>query len=141
MADNLADIIARLETANEADPELDVVIWLAFTPGATRRDLVISATDKRPGWTIDETRDATGRLITAPPVTSSLDAAVALAARVLPGWSYEVRASGTGDKGQATVWNPLRAVGEIEFRVTGMPSPALALCLALVRAVAAKKDK
>lgn len=66
-----------------------------------------------------------------PAYTASIDVAMTL---VPEGLSFEVRSSGTGDKGQATIWNPLKAVGQQEWRVTGCKTPALALCAAALRA-------
>lgn len=75
------------------------------------------------------------------PLTASMDAAVALVERVLPGWSWEARRSGTGDSGQAMVWNPMTQPGTTQwesFRVTGCASPSLAILSALLAALAAK---
>ena len=69
--------------------------------------------------------------------TSSFDAAMTL---VPVGLSFEVRASGIGDKGQALVWDPMTQPGfssHRSWRVTGCASPALALCAAALRARAA----
>lgn len=53
------------------------------------------------------------------------------------GLSYEVRRSGTGDKGQATIWNPMCVPGDpSEVRVVGCSAPALALAAACCRAMA-----
>ena len=53
------------------------------------------------------------------------------------GLSFEVRRSGTGDKGQATIWNPMCVPGDpSEVRVVGCSAPALALAAACCRAVA-----
>jgi hypothetical protein len=73
-----------------------------------------------------------------PAYTASLDAAMTL---VPEGISFEVRRSGTGDKGQAMLWDPMRAPGDLQWRVTGCASPALALCAAALRARATKESK
>jgi len=67
----------------------------------------------------------------APAYTASIDAAMTL---VPEGWSFEVRSSGTGDPGQASVWNPMRAPGHEEYRVSNFATPALALCAAALKA-------
>ena len=88
---DLSSLIARLEKAEGPDREIDALIWLKTTDGATRKALEVkSATNLWPPYTIDETRDETGRLIIVPPVTSSIDAAVSLAERVLPGWLWSI---------------------------------------------------
>lgn len=68
------------------------------------------------------------------PYVTSIDAAMTLVPENL---SFEVRRSGTGDKGQATIWNPMKAPTAEEWRVTGCSNPALALCAAALRAHAA----
>ncbi|MBN9028910.1 MAG: hypothetical protein BGO05_10150 [Rhizobiales bacterium 63-7] len=84
---DLSGIIERLEKAMGPDREVDAQIWLATTPGTTRNWLEVkSTTNQWPPYIIDETRDADGRLIIVPAVTTSVDAAIALAERVLPGW-------------------------------------------------------
>ena len=73
------------------------------------------------------------------PYTASLDAITGLVEAARPVMSYEVRRSGAGDKGQATIWNPARSPSAgYDIRVTGRPSPALALCEAFCRAMAEK---
>lgn len=72
-----------------------------------------------------------------PPLTASLDAATALVGKVLPGWSGDV------DIGQ-----PIANFGKLGVRLFPPgdgwknyagegPTPAIALCLALLRALAA----
>ena len=83
---DLESMLSRVEAATGPDSELDALLWLMTTDGATRKSsLVKSSTGAWPDYTIDETRDKTGRLITVPPFTSSIDAAVALVERLLPG--------------------------------------------------------
>jgi hypothetical protein len=126
-------LAAKLTEATGPDRELDVAIWLAFTPGATRRDLVIPANEQRRGWTIDETRDASGRLIVVPAYTASLDAAMTLVPEGwliadlfqrncrLPNWIWK-----------AQLWHP-----EADANVSGIARnadvPAIALCIAALR--------
>jgi len=76
--EEVAALADRVEAAKGPDRELDSLIWLYVTPGATREAIVIPATENRRGWTIDETREASGRLIVVPRFTGSLDAAMAL---------------------------------------------------------------
>ena len=88
-----ADILTRLQQATGPDRDLDAEIWLATTEGATRKATEVkSSTDKWPPYVIDETRDATGRLITVPAYTASIDASLALVERKLPGkWTDILR--------------------------------------------------
>jgi hypothetical protein len=70
----------------------------------------------------------------------AIGSAIVLAERVLPGWSWEVRHSGVGDPGQATVWHYMRQPGTgQDFRVTGMATPALAILAAILSALLEKE--
>ena len=75
---DLTSLIERIEAATGGERELDAEIWLACTPGATRDkwSYIHKATGRE--CTVDETRDATDRLIIVPSYTSSLDAALTL---------------------------------------------------------------
>lgn len=74
----MSEIIERLEKASGPDRELDAEIWLATTPGATRRKRTYTHQATGTPCEIDETRDASHRLIIVPPYTSSIDAALTL---------------------------------------------------------------
>ena len=124
-------ILERLRAATGPDRELDALIWLETTDGATRREsTVTSSTNLWPPYTIDETRDATGRLITVPSYTASIDAALALVERMLPGRDIAVYAFGGKEWrciiGGHTSWPKL------------MPAP-LAILTALFAALEAKE--
>lgn len=75
---DLSDLISRVEKASGPDRDLEAEIWLACTPGATRNkwSYVHKATGRE--CTVDETRDATDRLIIVPSFTASLDAVLTL---------------------------------------------------------------
>jgi hypothetical protein len=66
------------EKLDAPDREVDTTIWLAVTSGATRRQTGYTHTASGKWCDIDETRDASGRLIIVPRYTSSLDAAASL---------------------------------------------------------------
>lgn len=68
----------RVEKLTGPDRDLEAEIWLACTPGATRNkwSYVHKATGRE--CTVDETRDATDRLIIVPSFTASLDAVLTL---------------------------------------------------------------
>lgn len=102
----IADILTRLQQATGPDKELDAEIWLATTEGATRKAAEVkSSTDKWPPYVIDETRDATGRLITVPAYTASIDASLALVERKLPGKHILI------GKGQTELTKPWARIG------------------------------
>ena len=75
---SLTSLIERIEVATEGSRELDGDIWLACTPGATRDkwSYIHKATGRE--CTVDETRDATDRLIIVPSFTTSIDAVLTL---------------------------------------------------------------
>jgi hypothetical protein len=78
----LGDLLERVEKATGPDRELDFALALAFTPGGYRWP------DERGGaimWP-----DGRGSFGVAEPdcLTASLDAAMALVERVLPGWDW-----------------------------------------------------
>lgn len=138
MPSDLQALLSRLEAAQGADRELDAALWLVFTPGATRRTLHVPHW-KKP-YEIDETRDATGRLIVVPAVTASIDAALALVERVLPGWDWSVHShpKRQGEPHFQDAWAGVRAppkgpVSGVLHEANGY-TPALALLIALVQA-------
>lgn len=75
---DLTSLIERIEAATGGERELDAEIWLACTPGATRDkwSYIHKATGRE--CTVDETRDATDRLIIVPEYTTSIDAVLTL---------------------------------------------------------------
>lgn len=132
---DLSELIERVEKATGPDRELDTCLWLKFTPGATRRVVHVKHAHSPAEWDIDETREASGQLITVPAYTASLDAALALADRVLPGCWWMAA------KGRLRASEPLygarlffgtdEAIGEAEHE----QSAALAIVLALLKAL------
>jgi len=87
----LRDLLARAQAATGPDRELDAGMWEIFTPGCSRKETIVkSSTGLWPDYTIDETRDETNKLIITPSYTSSLDAAVTLIERALPGTEYDI---------------------------------------------------
>ncbi len=132
-----AALIKRLEAATGPDREVDAELWLMFTTGATRKASVVkSSKGLWPDYTIDETREASGRLIVVPSYTASVDAALALAERVLPGWCWEL----TLMPGEATwqgapeMWPEGLAAPDRCGVYASTKSPALALCIAVLKA-------
>lgn len=128
-------LIDRLSKLDGPDREVDAEIWLLNTPGATRKwTEVKSSTNRWKPYTIDETRDETGRLVAVPTYTASIDAALALAERVLPGWN-----------GDLDIGKPIADSGKIGCRIWTPESKyhnyvgegfnsATALLIALLRA-------
>ncbi len=135
----MTDLITRLSKLDAPDREVDAELWLQFTPGATRKTLEVkSATNQWAPYAIDETRDETGYLITVPAYTASVDAAVALAERVLPGWKWRVGRTELFPNGWAYVhkYDPSNCgrADEAACADGTVANPAIALCIALLRA-------
>lgn len=114
------ELIARLESASEGSRELNIALGQAL--GLIDSDLVFTEADgsrvKR--GNCDPWRDW----------TDSIDAALALAKRVLPGSGVGLCSVGNG-KWEA--W-----IGGRGAYLTSYPTPALALCIALLRASSAE---
>lgn len=137
----LSDLITRVEGASGADRELDALIAAQFKIIAAR---LYGLAD---GYTYDfrvsddlvnvEVWESCGdgndnrQLRRAPsPYTASVDAALSLLERVLPGWTWSIGNLRVG--AQAYL---MRAPGARMFEGKA-PSPALALVLAILKAKA-----
>lgn len=134
---NLLPLITRLEAASGPDRELDAEIAFATrhpVNPAYVREYAISGAKMNP--TLSPIQNYL--LENSPHYTSSLDAAIALAERVLPGWHWSVYdTDGTiANNASAQVEPP-----EFTFNVSdGVgKTPALALCIAILRAVSEQK--
>lgn len=119
--ERLIDLAVRVEALAEPSREVDCTIGklIGFMPPP---ELMTSSP-----WAF------------SPDYTASLDAAMSL---VPEGLSFEVRSSGTGDKGQALIWDPMTQPGlssHRQWRVTGCATPAMALAAASLRALAQTK--
>jgi hypothetical protein len=135
----LKDLLARVKKAMGADREIDAAVWLETTPGASRwATTFVSSTGLWPDYTIDETRDATGRLIIVPPLTSSIDALVALAERVLPeNHDWQLCKGG----GCTIIYgNTPDGFDILDTGVQSAPTPALGFLSAILRALIAIEE-
>ena len=110
----MTDLIARLEAAEAGSLDLSKAVMLSF--GFTWRGLNY--------WNdADEIWRGSGA------VTESIDAALALASRVFPGFGWGM-VQGSGERAKANV-TPANA--DHGFTATAA-TPALALCAAILRA-------
>ena len=118
----LTDLFARVEAATGPDRELDGALW---------RKLIFDPQLARPGndWTLTPNL---GRK--KPRYTASIDAALALAERVLPGWAWMLRGS------FAKLWEPHGKPPGNDFDAMGR-SPALAIIAAILKALIAAETK
>jgi hypothetical protein len=70
-----------------------------------------------------------------PRLSQSLDAALALAERVLPGWTWELTIDGGGvAQGAPEMWGEGYAASDCGGVGVAAPTPALALCIAILKA-------
>lgn len=127
-------LIARLEAAEKGSRELDAMIWAHFQPEAIK----ITGWNEPYGDTSGRTQveftlpprrtryvtDRRGSYVHAEPVTTSIDAALSLAERVLPGMPCELF------RNSPTEWGFHFADQDTCYA----PTPALALCAAILRA-------
>ena len=118
----------RVEQGSGEDRELDAQVWLALTPGATRKALHID--HPKGAYTIDETRDASRRLIIVPSYTTDLTAVMPLIERVVP--------AGTNWKLHGTTGDGAAASAHLMQQSGYAWSPERALTAALLRAAAAQ---
>jgi len=142
MTRDLSELISRVEAAKGPDREIDAAIWQLVLPDDYRK-----ARGMASGlWPKNGDREAEERAWAsraARPFSRSLDAAIALCERVLPGWLWEMRQDET--RGYfARVESPdfdcvtWEAGDKITTDILAgrdanafAPTPALALCLAL----------
>lgn len=127
-------LIERLEKATEGSRELDR--RLATMAGWTVTERIGGNRHFQPptGWV-----GSNGPMCGPPEFTTSLDAAIALSERVLPGWTWFM-ASGSAPEPyyEATLFGPDENATSGEQIAK---SPALALCLAICRALALRDEE
>jgi len=143
MSQDLEGLLARVEAATGADEELDALIMCALVanPGA-----YVERSNINGKWCIYyapnriwsmSSREGTWRK-EGWPLTASLDAALALCARVLPGWRPSVAREHAGHWSAFLIEDgePSRPIASIRCVRTDLPTPALALLAAMLSALA-----
>jgi hypothetical protein len=132
MPDGWSGLIERVEGLKAGDREVDAQLWLFCTPGATRRKSSYLHKASGRQCEIDETRDATHRLVIVPEYTSDLDAAVRFKMAVFPGgwWCVEGeegegRAIVAHDKIEACSSAPTPAAFPAQMDLSALPDDAL----------------
>lgn len=130
-----ASLIERLEAATEGSQDIDAEICIALQYGGLNsEDGQNVRTD--PDWEGDLLYEigAEECCCPIPPVTTSLDAALALAERVLPG-GYTVRADIDSDRSDISIDPPWKSLNGPPRPFFGIAkTPALALCIAILKA-------
>lgn len=126
------ELIGRLETAEVGSRELDVLIWTVFDAAKIERDISRHKGTWPRGASNDEkaARRASYLKASAPGFTTSLDAALALAERVLPGW-WPAFAKTSPVAWSADVYEPTSHASQSVGQAASGP---LALCIAILRA-------
>ncbi|MEN5229028.1 hypothetical protein [Brevundimonas naejangsanensis] len=143
MTADLSALIARLEAAEVGSRELDAAVTVALqldARGVTVDDheylrATVRSDECAPGTYWRCARSGMS-LRTADPVTTSLDAALALADRVLEGWLWTVGTERRGSDifASADAYD-VNGDGDAEwFCQTEATTPSLALCIAILRA-------
>lgn len=146
----LRDLEKRLSEAKGPDREIDVHLYAAFSDLPIKPASSWCVMDKFQFAYTDERKDRRALYLhedDVPEFTASLDAAVALCERVLPGrglmigrgktrpseplWGVELYADDL-----VKIGAPYRIIARAESE-----TPALALCLAIVRALLAKEPE
>lgn len=142
------DLLTRLREATGGDRELDARLWCALDEGNAIFSHLVGGGEVAIYFLPD--KPGSRRCPGWPPYTSSVDAALALIARVLPGWLWSVSGpdllngrdccwavvADKEDNGAEEPWAVDRAVFESEA-----PTPALALVIALVEAVKGERGR
>lgn len=142
----MQNLIDRLSELEAPDREVDAQIYIHFiepTWHTSPKDPGAVAANKKAFWPEGKIRYFTSTSRTAPLYTGSLDAAIALAARVLPGWGWEIASNTNHIKnclnpeygnpvGKHPHWAAVANQSSRKF-VDGA-TPAIALCIALLRA-------
>lgn len=125
-------LIDRLSQLDGPDREVDSEIAVHLL-GYTRVNRMEKWPEAKPIWDFYEGEPLNSNGVFIPKYTSSVDAAIALAERVLPGWT--IARLGQDD---SKLWNAELRQGYLTAfdRVTlgGAPNGAIALCIALLRA-------
>ena len=121
----MTSLITRLREAKEGSRELDAEIIELLANQAYADD------GEQAAYALF---DASSGELEAPPVTTDLSAAVALAERVLPGWHWSIRKKSTEpDFFEGMVTQAAWSYAADRFKVSHDSAP-LALCLAILTA-------
>ena len=123
---DLQELLARLEAAQEADRVLDAALYCALLAPDCKASI------SRPGFVaITDDDPSRWRYNEAQHYTASIDAALALVERALPGAWWTLRHAGGAPPSGFAIAELYRP--EWRYDASG-PTPAIALLIALVRA-------
>lgn len=126
-------LITSLELARAGSRRLDIAIRDALFPEDAAKDFIFKTGFADQPWTHGETH-----VVIVENYTTSLDAALALAERVLPGWRWQISALEDGAIGSVAKWGGGHLIEFVSSQRDGddvrLFPPALALCIAILRA-------
>lgn len=134
---DLKALLERVEAATGPDDDLDAEVWLAIVPGASRKNLLADWPDEEPLWEYhDAERNTLFRAGLVPSLTASIDAALALVERVLPGAYGSVR-FGSAPLGAIIIWDERAetAAGNVMITSQSATGEAATAPLAIVTAL------
>lgn len=118
----MRDLIERLERATGPDRELDAAIIFALYPGAQVNQYCVGDTEP----VVFHAEPLVPNKHDLPEFTKSLDAALTL---VPDGWMWDVSSSGC-----AWIMRNDDSICDSQIVIGGIESPAIALCIAALRA-------
>lgn len=127
----MTDLIKRLEEAEAGSRELDIAFRDAVLPDAKTQDLTMLT-----GFADKPETHGERRIVIVENYTTSLDAALALAERVLPGWAWEIRMDQDVAFVQAAPkwWQEGLAAPDEDGVSAEGNTAALAICIAILKA-------
>jgi hypothetical protein len=128
------ELLARVEAATGPDRELDTAIAIALRIGAEGYPKFPLGSFKAGYVQADMGRDGWSVGWHIQPLTASLDAALALVERVLPGWWWMLRSGDGYDAVLTPTWRSQDGV------VGEHKTPALALLSAMLRALGTHEE-
>jgi hypothetical protein len=134
----MTDLITRLSTLDAPDRKVDAEICILFQYGGLNSE---GATNVRtdPDWDGDLLFEIGNEACCnpIPKLTASVDAAIALAERVLPGWYWGITQGDDGEDAvefQGNVWPSIQPYPAKLEQYGYHKLPAIALLIALLRA-------
>lgn len=135
----MTNLITRLSKLDAPDREVDAEIYILFNIPAERAGRIDYSNGMVGWWPKDGPYVSA---VTVPAYTASVDAVIALAERVLPGWYWGITQGDDGEDAtefQGNVWPSIQPY-PAELEQYGYHKfPAIALLIALLRAKEASK--
>ena len=135
--DALRALLARVDGDKRADRKFDSSLWFTLKIGTPEEQEAVSDAYIAAGFSDDCVKRSP---VFIPDYTASLDAAVALVDRVLPTWWWAISRTPARGWHEGEVYPPNYDSGDPLCGVGGASTPALALCIALLKALVAQAE-